>query len=71
MGALSNPVYEQSNIQSIQSNITYQGTDLPGDQYLIPVNIKSKTMTSDSQVNDTSGGVPSFIYQDDVQMEDV
>ena len=28
-------------------------------------------MTSNSQVNDTSGGVPSFIYQDDVQMEDV
>ena len=71
MGALSNPVYEQSNIQSIQSNITYQGTDLPGDQYLIPVNIKSKTMTSNSQVNDTSGGVPSFIYQDDLQMEGV
>ena len=26
-------------------------------------------MTSNSQVNDTSSGVPSFIYQDDVQME--
>ena len=26
-------------------------------------------MNSNSQVNDTSGGLPSFIYQDDVQME--
>ena len=26
-------------------------------------------MSSNSQVNNTSGGVPSFIYQDDVQME--
>ena len=49
----------------------YQDTDLPKDQYLIPVNIKSKTMTSDLQVNDTSGDVPSFIYQDDLQMEGV
>ena len=28
-------------------------------------------MTSNSQVNNTSGGVPSFIYQDDVQMEGI
>ena len=68
-GVLDNPTYEQNIIQSTQSKSTYQGTDLPGDQYLIPVNIKSKTMTSNSQVNDTSGGVPSFIYQDDLQME--
>ena len=26
-------------------------------------------MTSNSQVNDTSGDVHSFIYQDDIQME--
>ena len=26
-------------------------------------------MNSNSQVNDTSGGLPSFIYQDDFQME--
>ena len=71
IGVLDNPTYEQNIIQSTQSNSTYQGTDLPEDQYLIPVNIKSKTMTSNSQVNDTSGGVPSFIYQDDLQMEGV
>ena len=71
IGVLDNPTYEQNIIQSTQSNSTYQDTDLPGDQYLIPVNIKSKTMTSDSQVNDTSDGVPSFIYQDDLQMEGV
>ena len=28
-------------------------------------------MTSNSQVNNTSGGVPSFIYEDDIQMEGV
>ena len=31
----------------------------------------SKTITSNSQVNNTSGGVPSFINQDDVQMEGI
>ena len=71
MRVLNNPTYEQNIIQSTQSNTTYQGTDLPEDQYLIPINIKSKTMTSNLQVNDTSGDVPSFIYQDDVQMEGI
>ena len=28
-------------------------------------------MTSYSQVNNTSGAVPSFIYQDDIQMEGI
>ena len=71
MAALENPTYEQTIIQSTQSKSTYQGTDLPEDQYLIPVNIKSKTMTSNSQVNNSSDDVSSFVYQDDVQMEGV
>ena len=71
MRVLDNPTYEQSIIQCTQSSSTYQDTDLPEEQYLIPVNIKSRTMTSNSQVNDTSGGVPSFIYQDDLQIEGV
>ena len=71
MRVLNNPTYEQNVIQSTQSNTTYQGTDLPEDQYLVPINIKSKTMTNNLQVNDTSGGVPSFIYQNDVQMEGI
>ena len=71
MGVLDNPTYKQSFIQCTQSNSTYQGTDLPENQYLIPVNIKSKAMTTDLQVNDTSGGVPSFIYQIDLQIEGV
>ena len=62
MGVLDNPSYEQNIIQSTQSNGNTQGTDLPEDQYSIPVNIKSKALTSNSQVNDTSSGVPSFIY---------
>ena len=69
MWGLDNPSYEQNIIQSTQSNSNTQDTDLPEDQYSIPANIKSKTMTSNPQVNDTSGGVLSFIYQDDVQME--
>ena len=69
MGGLDNPSYEQIIIQSTQSNGNTQDTELPEDQYSIPVNIKSKTMTSNSQVNDTSGGVHSFIYQDNIQME--
>ena len=69
MGSLENPSYEQTIIQSTQSNSNTQGTDLPEDQYSIPVNVKSKVMNSNSQVNDTSGGVPSFIYQDNIQME--
>ena len=68
MGGLDNPSYEQNIIQSTQSNCNIQDTDLPEDQYSIPVKIQPKTMTSDSQVNDTSDGVPSFIYQDDIKM---
>ena len=71
MGGLDNPSYEQTIIQSTQSNGNTQDTDLPEDQYSIAVNIKSKTMTSNSQINDTSGGVPSFNYQDDIQMEGI
>ena len=71
MGGLENPSYEQTIIQSTQSNGNTRGTDLPENQYSIPANIKSKGMTSNSQVNDTSSGVPSFIYQDDVQMEGI
>ena len=71
MGSLDNPSYEQTVIQSTPSNSNTQGTDLPGDQYLIAVNVKSKVMNSNSQVNDTIGGVPSFIYQDNIQMEGV
>ena len=57
MGGLDNPSYEQNIIQSTQSNGNIQDTDLPEDQYSIPVKIQPKTMTSDSQVNDTSSGV--------------
>ena len=69
-GVLDNPTYEQNIIQSTQSNSTYQGTELPEDPYLIPINIKSKTLASNSQVNDNNDGVHSFIYQDDIQMEE-
>ena len=31
----------------------------------------TSTMTSDLQTNDTNGGVPSFIDQDNLQMEGV
>ena len=68
MGGLDNPSYEQNFIQSTQSNSNTQDTDLPEDQYSIPVKVQPKAITSNSQVNDTSGGVPSFIYQDDIQM---
>ena len=61
-----NPSYEEHFIQSTQSNGNTQGTDLPEDQYSIPANVKSKPMTSNSQVNDTSSGVPSFVYQNDI-----
>ena len=71
MGGLDNPSYEQNIIQSTQSNSNTRGTDLPEDQYSIPANIKSKSMTSNSQVNDISSGVPSFIYQNDIQMEGI
>ena len=71
VGGLDNPSYEQTIIQSTQSNGNTQGTELPEDQYSIPVNIKSKTITSNSQVNDTSGDVHFFIYQDDIQMEGI
>ena len=69
VGGLDNPSYEQIIIQNTQSNGNTQDAELPEAQYLIPVNIMSKTVTSNSQVNDTSGDVPYFIYQDDIQME--
>ena len=65
---IDNPSYEEIIIQSTQSNGNTQGTDLTAASYLIPVNIKSKTTNRNSQVNNTSG-IPSFNYQDDVQME--
>ena len=68
-GALDNPLYEQTIMQNTQTNGNTQSTDLPEAQYLIPVNINSRTMTSNSQVNDTSGGVHSFVHQDDTQIE--
>ena len=93
IGTVDNPTYEQTIIQSTQFNINYQCADLPDAQYLIPVkiksntltntctlqvndtigsvNIKSKTITSNSQVNDTSGDVHSIIYQDDVQIDGI
>ena len=61
--------YDQVIIQNTQSNGNTQGAELSEAQYLIPVNIMSKTVTSNSQLNDTSGDVPYFIYQDDIQME--
>ena len=69
VGGLDNQSYEQIIIQNTQSNGNTQDTELPKAQYLIPVNITSKTMTSNSQVNNTSGDVPYFIYQDDIQMK--
>ena len=69
MGHLDNPSYDQVIIQNTQSNGNTQDAELPEAQYLIPVNIMSKTVTSNSQLNDTSGDVPYFIYQDDIQTE--
>ena len=66
VGGLDNPSYEQINTQS---NGNTQDAELPEAQYLIPVNIMSKTITSNSQANDTSGDVPYFINQDYIQME--
>ena len=71
MGGLDNPSYEQNFIQSKQSNNNTKHVDLPKDQYSISVNINLKAMTSNSQVNDTSSGVPSFIYQNDTQIEGI
>ena len=68
IGTVGNPTYEQAIIQSTQSNINYQCADLPEAQYIITVKVKSNTLTSTSKVNDTSC---SFIYQDDLEMEDV
>ena len=68
MGSLDNPSYEQNIIQSTQCNGNIQDIDLPEDQYSIPVNINQNAMISNSQFNDTSSGVPSFIYQNDAQM---
>ena len=70
---IANPTYEQTIIQSTQSNNKYQGKDLTVTLYSISVNIKSNTLTNTCtlQVNDTNSGVPSFIYQDNVQMEGV
>ena len=62
-GTLSNPTYEQINVQNSQSNSNYQGRDLIETPYLVPIKVKSNTLTNTStlQVNDTSGVVPSFI----------
>ena len=70
---VANPTYEQTIIQSTQSNNKYQGKDLTVTPYSIPVNVKSNTLTNTCtlQVNNTSSGVPFFIYQDNVQMEGV
>ena len=68
---IDKPSYEEIIIQCTQSNGNNQGTDLTAAPYLIPVNIKSKTMNRNSQVNNTSSGAPSFNYQDDVQMEGI
>ena len=61
IGTVDNPTYEQAIIQSTQSNINYQCADLPNAQYLIPVKVKSNTLTNTCilQVNDTL--VRSFI----------
>ena len=69
IGGLNNPSYDQVIIQNTQSNGNTQDTELPEAQYLIPVNIMSKTITSNSQVNDTSGDVHYFINQDYIQIE--
>ena len=68
---VANPTYEQIIIQSTQSNNKYQAKDLTVTPYSIPVNVKSNTLTNTCtlQVNDTNGGVPSFIYQDNVELE--
>ena len=73
MGTLSNPTYEQIIIQSTLSNSNYKGRELIETPYSIPINVKSNTLTNTCtlEVNDTSGGVPSFIYQDNVKMEEV
>ena len=68
VGGLDNPSYEQIIIQNTQSNGNTQDTDFPEAQYSIPANVKSKTMTSNSQVNDTSSDVHS---QNDIQMEGI
>ena len=65
--------HQQNNIRSTQYNSNYQGRNLPEAQYSIsakssPIQL---TNTYTLQVNDTNGGVHSFIYQDDVQMEGV
>ena len=73
LGTLSNPTYEQNNVQNTQSNSNYQSRELIEAQYSIPIKVKSNTLTNicTLEVNDTSGGVPSFIYQDDLQKEAV
>ena len=73
MGTLSNPTYEQNNVQNTQSNSNYQSRDLIETPYSIPIKVKSNTLTNTCtlQVNDTSDDVPSFIYQDDLQKEAV
>ena len=74
IGTVGNPTYEQTTFQSTQSNSNYQGRrDLTVSPYSIPVKVKSNTLTNTCtlQVNDTNSGVPSFIYEDNVQMEGV
>ena len=70
---VANPTYKQTIIQSTQSNNKYQAKDITETPYSIPVKVKSNTLTNTCtlQVNDTNSGVPSFIYQDNVQMEGV
>ena len=64
IGGLDNPSYEQIIIQNTESNGNTQDTDFPEAQYSIPANI----ITSNSQLNDTSGDVHS---QNDIQMEGI
>ena len=73
IGTVGNPTYEQTIIQSSQSNSNYGGRDLTETLYSIPVKVKSNTLTNTCtlQVNDTNSDVPSFVYQDDLQMEGV
>ena len=60
MEGLDNPSYEENFMQSTQSNGNTRG-----------IQIFLRTNTSNSQVNDTSSSVPSFIYQNDIQMEGI
>ena len=56
IGTVSNPTYEQTIIQSTQSNSNYQGRDITETPYSIPVKVKFNTLTNTCalQVNDTN-----------------